>query len=357
MTSRATPDQRGGQSGKLARLCLVTGGAGFIGSHLCRALLDRGEAVRVVDDFSTGRRDRVDPRSEVIEGSILDDDLLRRAMADVQVVFHLAAMVSVPLSVREPDRCARINIAGTQAVLETARRAGVGRVIFASSAAVYGDRPSLPSHETHAPAPCSPYAASKASGEMLLKAYCACYPMTGASLRYFNIFGEGQDADSPYAAVVGRFADALRSGRELTLFGDGRQTRDFTHVQNVVEANLLAADLPASIQGEIFNIGTGVRTSLRELLGLMGEIIGATPRAQSGPDRPGDVRDSVADIRMARETLVYRPVVDLRAGLERMLASGARAGGIGGAGVAGQGSSSEGGVDVSVRTPIRGSRE
>jgi nucleoside-diphosphate-sugar epimerase len=351
MTSRAHFDQRGGQEGVGGRLCLVTGGAGFIGSHLCRALLERGEAVRVVDDFSSGRRERVDSRSDLIEGSILDEGVLARAMVGVEVVFHLAAMVSVPMSVSDPERCAKINIGGTQNVLEAARRAGVGRVIFASSAAVYGDQPVLPSQESHAPAPCSPYAASKAAGEMLLKAYCACYPMSGASLRYFNIFGEGQDSSSPYAAVVGRFAEALRTGAELTLYGDGRQTRDFTHVQNVVRANLLASDLSAPMRGEIFNIGTGVRTSLRELLGLMGEILGVTPRARPGPDRPGDVRDSVADVGVARAVLGYRPVVDLRDGLMRMLSQA-------GPGEAGeQGSASVGGVSVMGRTPTPGGRE
>ena len=302
---------------------LVTGGAGFIGSHLARRLVELGAAVRVIDDLSTGRAENLPLQSvELIEASILDVPALHRAMDGCRLLFHEAAMVSVPQSIREPLKCAEINITGTERLLEAARDAGVRRVVFASSAAVYGDEPKLPSHEDDPIVCCSPYAASKAAGEALMTAFSRCYGLSTVSLRYFNIFGPRQDPNSPYAAAIAAFVEALTGGRRLTIFGDGRQTRDFTPVANVVWANLLAAVCEDELRGEVLNIGTGRPINLLEVLAEMGRQLGVKPSPRRAPPRAGDVRDSTAEITRARAVIGYEPQIDFPTGLAELLEAG-----------------------------------
>jgi UDP-glucose 4-epimerase len=254
----------------------------------------------------------------LIVGSILDDDVVREAMRGVRYVFHEAAMVSVPESVDNPRRCAEVNILGTEKILEAAKSAGVQRVIFAASAAAYGGNPQLPSREDHPPDCRSPYAASKVAGELLLQAFGNCYDISTISLRYFNIFGPRQNPDSPYAAAISAFVKALKSGQPPTIFGDGQQTRDFTHVANAVHANLLAATSPRDFKGDVINIGTGHRISLLDVLCQLGRALGKDVQPKFAPPRAGDVRDSVADISRARELLNYQPLVNFEEGIARL---------------------------------------
>lgn len=298
---------------------LITGGAGFIGSHLATRLHMLGAAVRVIDDLSGGFAENLPDGVDLHVASILDDAALRNAMAGCAYVFHEAAMVSVPESVEQPDTCLQVNIVGTQRVLEAARDAGVKRVVFAASAAAYGNTPDLPSTEATAADCWSPYAASKVAGETLLAAFGRCYELSTVSLRYFNIFGPRQNPDSPYAAVISAFHKALSHGRQPTIFGDGQQTRDFTHVDNVVHANLLAATCPQPLAGEVFNIGTGKRISLLDVLDVMGRAMAFDVQPDFAEPRAGDVRHSQADISRAREVLGYEPVMDFTAGLQQML--------------------------------------
>jgi nucleoside-diphosphate-sugar epimerase len=298
---------------------LITGGAGFIGSHLARKLLQLGAEVVVLDDLSGGSRDNVPSQARFTEASILDDDRLREAASGCRYVFHEAAVVSVPESVGDPQRCAAINILGTERVLEAARDAGVQRLIFAASAAAYGGAPRLPSREDD-PADCrSPYAASKVAGEALLAAFGHCYPLSTISLRYFNVFGPGQNANSAYAAAISAFHKALREGGQPTIHGDGLQTRDFVFIDNIVHANLLAATSPRAFRGEVINIGTGERVNLLEVLEHMGRAMNVKVQPQFAQPRVGDVRDSVADIARARELLGYDPLIDFAEGMRRML--------------------------------------
>ena len=306
---------------------LITGGAGFIGSHLARRLLELGAEVAVLDDLSGGFRGNVPATARFIEASILDENALRDAARGSQLVFHQAAMVSVPESVDDPQRCASVNIVGTQRVLDAARQAGAKRVLFAASAAAYGGAPNLPSRETDVPDCRSPYAASKVAGEGLLCAYAHCYPISTVSLRYFNVFGEGQNANSAYAAAISAFRKALAAGKQPTIYGDGRQTRDFVHIDNIVHANLLAAASPREFKGEVINIGTGVQTNLLQVLEHMGRAMNMnmSVRPTFADARAGDVRDSVADISLARELLGYEPIVGFGEGLSRMLGVTAKA--------------------------------
>ena len=298
---------------------LITGGAGFIGSHLAHRLVELGAVVRVLDDLSGGFQANVPDAAEFINASILDERALAGAVRGCQFVFHEAAMVSVPESVERPDECALVNITGTERVLEAARSAGVKRVLFAASAAAYGGNPKLPSREDHQPDCWSPYAASKVAGELLLTAFARCYEISTASLRYFNIFGPRQNPNSAYAAAISAFAKALRAGTQPTIFGDGRQTRDFTHIDNVVHANLLAASNARPLQGDVINIGTGQRISLLDVLEQMGRVLNVDVRPVFAPPRAGDVRDSVADISKARELIGYEPVMPFSKGIERTL--------------------------------------
>lgn len=302
------------------RRCLVTGGAGFIGSHLARALAAAGAEVRVLDDLSSGDPKNLDGiDAELTRASILDAAALKDAIQGCDFVFHHAAMVSVPESVGDPDGCLRINIVGTQRVLEAAKDAGVRRVTIASSAAVYGDEPSLPSKETD-PTDCrSPYAAGKASGETLASAFSHCYGLSTVSLRYFNIFGPRQDPTSPYAAVISAFADRLIRGVQPTVNGDGSQTRDFTPVDNVVHANLLAASHKGDHKGTVCNIGTGRSISLLDLLDAMGSALGVDVDPAFGPPRPGDVMHSRADITKAASAIGYTPIKSFEDGIAETL--------------------------------------
>lgn len=300
---------------------LITGGAGFIGSHLARRLEALGAGVRVIDDLSTGNQANLDGTdAELVTGSILDHAALKTATRGCDYVFHHAAMVSVPESVGDPDGCLQANIVGTQRVLEAARDAGAKRVTIASSAAVYGDEPSLPSKETD-PTDCrSPYAAGKASGETLARAFSHCYGLSTVSLRYFNIFGPRQDPKSAYAAVISAFADRLIRGVTPTVNGDGSQTRDFTPVDNVVHANLLAATHPDDHKGTVCNVGTGRSISLLDLLASMGDALGTGVEPAFGPPRAGDVMHSRADISRSKAAIGYEPIRSFEDGIAETIA-------------------------------------
>lgn len=296
---------------------LVTGGAGFIGSHLADALGQLGSRVVVIDDLSGGSRENLRRVRgvELVEGSILDRDLQARVTAGCRFVFHLAALGSVPRSVEQPRLYNDVNTTGTLNVLEAARAANVGRVIFAASSSAYGDNP-VPWVETMAAMPKSPYAATKLAGEGLLRAYAGSYGLDTCSLRYFNIFGPRQNANSAYAAVIAAFAKALLGGARPVVYGDGEQSRDFTYVANAVHANLLAARRPEPIGGEVLNVGCGHSISVNQLARSMAVALGRSDGApRHEPQRAGDVRHSVADLRRVRETLGYEPIVQFEAGL------------------------------------------
>lgn len=301
---------------------LITGGAGFIGGHIAHRCIELGATVRVLDDLSGGFQNNIPGGAQLTRASILDDAALRSATAGCKFVFHQAAMVSVPVSVEKPDECMQTNVVGTQRVLLACRDAGVARVMFAASAAAYGNHPRLPCSEEHAPDAWSPYAMSKVTGELLCQAFSRCYGLDTAPLRYFNVFGERQNPNSAYAAVISAFHKALSSGATPKIYGDGRQTRDFVHVSDVVNANLLAAACSQPLSGSVINIGTGVRTDLLTVLDRMAEAMGRQARPEFCPSRAGDVRDSVASIDRARRVLGYEPRLDFAAGIRRMLAGG-----------------------------------
>jgi UDP-glucose 4-epimerase len=300
---------------------LVTGGAGFIGSHLVRALLARGDHVRVLDNFSTGRRENLTPvlaEIELIEGDLRDPAALARATAGVELVWHQGALPSVPRSVADPLTSNAVNIDGTLGLLLAARDAGVRRVVVASSSSVYGDTPSLPKVETMASSPLSPYAISKLATEQYACVFARLYAIEAVALRYFNVFGPRQDPNSPYSGVIARFCTAALSGATCTIYGDGQQSRDFTYVDNVVQANLLAAAAPEA-NGQFMNIACGVRTSLLDLVQLLSELSGHQLPIQHEPARSGDVRHSLAEISLAKRLLGYAPQVSIRDGLARTL--------------------------------------
>ena len=296
---------------------LVTGGAGFIGSHLVESLVRSGHRVRVLDNFFSGRRANlaaVRDEVEVIRGDCADASTARRAVRGVEVIFHEAAVPSVARSVADPALSHRANVDATLTMLLAARDAGVRRFIYAGSSSVYGDSPRLPKTEAMPTRPLSPYAVGKLTGEHYVGLFATLFGMETLTLRYFNVFGPRQTADSPYSGVIGRFATALLRGRRPVIYGDGRQSRDFTYVENVVEANRLALEAPR-VRGEAINVASGRRVSLRHLLRAMAAIAGRPPVAIHRPARPGDVRHSLADIRLARRRLGYRPRVGLVAGL------------------------------------------
>jgi len=300
--------------------CLVTGGAGFIGSHLTERLVELGHPVRVVDNLSTGRRENLahlDGQVEVQIGDLVSPEVCRRAVDGVQVVFHVAALPSVPRSLADPWASHDANVNATLQLLLACQAAGVQRIVYSSSSSVYGDTPRLPKAETMEPLPRSPYATSKLSGEQYVLAFARAGIIPGVALRYFNVFGPRQDPASPYAAVIPLFLLGALRGRPVTVYGDGGQTRDFTYVGNVVDANLLAAKRPANaVSGQPVNVGAGDRTSLNELLALIGEVTGVEVEAERKPPRPGDVRDSLASLARAKRVLRYTPRVKLREGLE-----------------------------------------
>lgn len=298
---------------------VVTGGAGFIGSHLSAALLGLGCSVVVLDDLSSGHARNVQPGAELVRASVTDPDAVAEAVRGADTVFHEAAMVSVPESVANPARCAEVNLVGTQAVLSACAAAGVRRVLFAASAAAYGNEPTLPSSEADAPDAWSPYAASKIAGEQLLKSAARTTGLSTVSLRYFNVFGPRQDPKSAYAAAISAFADRLTGGRGVTIFGDGAQTRDFVYIDNVVHANLLAAASARDLQGDVFNIGTGDSISLLDVVASMQRALGTSLAVEHAEPRAGDVRHSRADIDSARSLLGYEAIVGLDEGLARTL--------------------------------------
>ncbi len=298
---------------------LVTGGAGFVGSHLVEGLLAAGHRVRVVDDFATGSREnlrRLEARIELVEASILDTEALSRLMAGVEVVLHEAAIPSVPRSVRNPVLSNEVNVTGTLNVLIAARDAGVRRVVYAASSSAYGAAPGDARVESMPTLPMSPYAVAKLAGENYCRVFARVYGLETVCLRYFNVFGPRQDPNSEYAAVIPRFITALLEEQPLLIYGDGTQSRDFTYAANVVQANLRAMAAPEA-SGEVFNVGCGQQTSLNELAALLGQIAGAAPRIDYRPARAGDVPRSVANIDKARALLGYAPEVSLFDGLQR----------------------------------------
>jgi UDP-glucose 4-epimerase len=302
---------------------LVTGGAGFIGHHLARRLLDDGHEVAVIDDLSTGRRDRVDALSDRIDlviGDICDAAALDRAVEGVEVIYHQAAIPSVARSLEDPRRSNEVNTSGTIEVMLAAKRAGVRRVVYAGSSSVYGDAPTLPRRESQMPAPRSPYATSKLAGEHYLHSLGSILGIETVALRYFNIFGPGQDPLSQYAAVVPRFITAALNGIRPDVYGDGRQSRDFTHVDNAVAANLLAANTEGA-SGGTFNIGCGGRYDLLELIASIEAAAGVTLEPRFGPPRAGDVPHSQADISLAQSKLGYEVVVPFGEGIRRTVES------------------------------------
>jgi len=302
---------------------LVTGGAGFIGSHLVRALLEDGHEVVVLDDLSTGHRRNLDiaeGRISFVEGDIRDLSTVQRAVDGSEVVFHQAALPSVPRSVRDPAATNAVNVTGTLNALIAARDAGVRRLIYASSSSVYGGAPTLPKHESMKPEPRSPYAVSKLAAENYCTAFFRTYGLETVALRYFNVFGPRQDPHSQYSAVIPRFIATYLSGAPPTIYGDGGQTRDFTYVDNVVDANLRAAEAPGAA-GKVFNVACGSQISINELARMLGEMLGTSVQPVHVPARDGDVRDSLASVESAEVTLGYRPLVEFEEGLRRAVAA------------------------------------
>jgi len=298
---------------------LVTGGAGFIGSHLVESLVARGHRVRVLDNFHSGKRSNlrnVKDDVEILRGDAADPGAARRAVKGIEVVYHQAAIPSVARSVEDPMTSHRANATATLTVLVASRDAGVRRFMYASSSSVYGDSVRLPKRETMLPRPLSPYAAAKLMGEHYLSVFALLYGMETLSLRYFNIFGPRQDAGSPYSGVISLFVTALLAGRTPVIHGDGRQSRDFTYIDNVVDANLRALTAKG-LRGQVLNVATGKRTDLRALLRLLAAEIGRPPKARRLAPRKGDVRHSVADIGAARRLLGYVPRVGFEDGLRR----------------------------------------
>jgi nucleoside-diphosphate-sugar epimerase len=297
---------------------LVTGGAGFIGSHLAEELVRRGHIVRVADSLVTGKRRNLDHVSgvELLEGDLADLAFARGAVDGVQYVLHQAAIPSVPRSVKDPITSHHANVDGTLNVLVAARDAGVKRLVFAGSSSAYGDTPTLPKREDMASNPTSPYGLQKVIGEQYLQMFTRLYGFETVSTRYFNVFGPRQDPSSPYSGVISVFATALLENRSPKIYGDGGQTRDFTYVANVVDGVLRASEAPG-VSGEVINVATGGRISLNQLYETMKRLVGATVDPTYGEPRPGDVRDSQADISKARRLLGYAPSVSFEEGLSR----------------------------------------
>ena len=319
---------------KELRLCapfLVTGGAGFIGSHIAEALVARGDRVRVLDNLSTGLMSNLDGfrrQIEFIEGDVLDPAAVAEAVRGVDCVFHEAALASVPLSVERPLEVHAAGATATLTLLDAARRAGVRRVVYAASSAAYGNQPQSPKRESDLPAPVSPYAAAKLGGELYCQAFTATYGLETVALRYFNVYGPRQDPQSPYSAVIPLFITAMLAGRQPLIYGDGRQSRDFSYVGNVVSANLLAADAPA-VAGRVINVANGKSIDLLALVEVLNRLLGTRLSPRHEPPRTGDVRESLADITLARQLLGYQPAVDFEEGLRllnRLLSCGGGAG-------------------------------
>ncbi len=300
---------------------LVTGGAGFIGSHLVEGLLARSVAVRVLDNLATGRREnlgRVLTDIEFMEGDVRNLTTVRAAMRNVDVVFHEAALPSVARSVQNPLESNVVSLTGTLNVLVAARDVGVGRVVYAASSAAYGNQPELPKVEAMKPDPLSPYAIAKLAGEQYMRAFYNLYGLSTISLRYFNVFGPRQDPTTQYAGVIAKFATCALEHKPFPVYGDGNQSRDFTYIDNVVQANWLAADVKLD-HSPLVNIAYGERATLNQLIDMLNELTGQNLPAQYGPERAGDVRDSLANIDLAKKLLGYEPHVSVLEGLRKTL--------------------------------------
>jgi UDP-glucose 4-epimerase len=300
---------------------LVTGGAGFIGSHIATALVIRGDQVRVFDNLSTGTRanlEHLKGQVEFVEGDLLDRPALEKAMSGVEVVYHQAALASVPRSVVAPLDTHAACVTGTLHVLDTARQADVRRVVYAGSSSAYGNQPYMSKREQDVPMPLSPYAAAKFAGESYCRAFTATYGLETVTIRYFNVFGPRQDPQSEYSAVIPIFVTKMLAGTKPTVYGDGYQSRDFTYIDNVVAGNLAAADAPQA-SGQVFNIACGRQFSLLDLLNSINNVLGTQIEAKFAEARAGDVRESLADISAAREVLGYEPRVDFEEGLRRSI--------------------------------------
>src|SRR5436189_1764808 len=302
---------------------LITGVAGFIGSSIARGLLAQGDSVRGIDNLSTGKRENI---AEILgkidfrEADLLDLDAVRNACSGVDYIFHEAAIPSVPKSVLDPLASNRANVDATVHLLIAARDAKVKRVVYAASSSAYGDTPTLPKHEGMTPNPISPYAVAKLASEYYMTSFYRCYGLETVCLRYFNIFGPRQDPSSPYSGVLAKFITQMLNGEQPTIFGDGAQSRDFTYIDNTVEANLLAAQAPASLAaGQVFNVATGHRADLNQTFRLLKTLIGYPGNVEYAPERAGDVRHSLADISRAEKYLGYKPKIEFEDGLSRTI--------------------------------------
>jgi UDP-glucose 4-epimerase len=304
-------------------LYLVTGVAGFIGSSIAKVLVARGDQVRGIDNFSTGKKQNLVGLEEIdfIEGDIVNARDCATACAGVDFIFHEAALPSVPRSVKDPIESNLNNVTGTLELLMAARGAGVKRVVYAGSSSAYGDAPTLPKREDMIPKPISPYAVAKLAGEHYLSSFNRCYGLETVTIRYFNVFGPQQDAASMYSGVLAKFITKMLAGERPTIFGDGEASRDFTYVENVVNANLLACAAPAGkVSGRTFNVATGKRISLNETFRMLQQMTGFKGEPIYGPEREGDIKHSLADISLAEEQMGYRPVVEFEEGLRRTVA-------------------------------------
>lgn len=304
---------------------LVTGGAGFIGSNTVEELLNKGHEIRIIDNFATGKKENLSPflpEIEVIEGDIRDLDFLKRAMKGIEYVIHLAALGSVPRSVEDPLNTSEVNVTGTLNILITARDVGVRRVVYSSSSSVYGDDPALPKKEDMPLSPQSPYAVSKLAGEYYCKVFYQVYGLGTVSLRYFNIYGKRQDPSSQYAAVVPRFISAMLNGERPVIFGDGEQSRDFTFIEDCVQANIKACFAPG-VEGEVFNISYGARVTVNELFQKIRWLLGKNEiEPIYAAPRPGDVKHSLADTSKAQALLGFKPHYHIEVGLKKTLECG-----------------------------------
>ncbi|HTS18945.1 MAG TPA: SDR family oxidoreductase [Verrucomicrobiae bacterium] len=302
---------------------LITGGAGFIGSNIAEHLVGQGKSVRILDNFSSGKWSNVSAfarKMEVVEGDLRDLKAVTQACAGARFVLHLGAMPSVIRSVQDPRTTSEANIMGTVNLLIAARDTGVQRVVFSSSSSVYGDTPTLPKHEEMPPSPLSPYAVHKITGEHYCRIFWQLYGLETVSLRYFNVFGPRQDPQSQYAAVIPRFITAILKDQAPTIYGDGKQTRDFSHVENVIDANLKACEAGTEARGQSFNIACGGRVSLLELVDTVNRILGKSIAPKLDPPRPGDILHSQADISKAERLLGWKPKVSFRDGIEKVIA-------------------------------------
>ena len=305
----------------MAKKFLVTGGAGFIGSHIATGLVERGDEVTVLDDLSTGQPGNLQHLADavtLIEGSVLDRDVVDQAVKDVGVVYHQAALASVPWSVKKPLDTNAVCVTGTVNILDAARQAGVRRVVYAASSSAYGDRPTMSKRETDLPDLLSPYAAAKLAGEAYCQAFTATYGLETVALRYFNVFGPRQDPNSEYSAVIPIFVTKMVQGERPTIYGDGRQSRDFIYIDNVVQANLAAADAENAV-GRTINVACGQQFTLLQLVAAINEVLDTNIEPIFAEPRAGDVRESLADIGLARSVLEFEPQIDFIAGLRRSI--------------------------------------